>query len=51
MVTIMWRIIAGGTIGLFTGLSLISVIEVVYWIYRALVACLGNAWPVGGKAN
>ncbi len=27
-----------GTIGLFTGLSLISVIEVVYWIYRAIIA-------------
>ena len=26
--------IAGGTIGLFTGLSLISVIETVYWFTR-----------------
>ncbi len=28
----------GGTIGLFTGLSLISVIEVAYWIYRTIIA-------------
>ncbi len=28
----------GGTIGLFTGLSLVSVIEVIYWVYRALMA-------------
>jgi len=26
----------GGTIGLFTGISLISVVEVVYWVYKTI---------------
>ena len=29
--------IAGGTIGLFTGLSLISVVETIYWLFRWLL--------------
>jgi hypothetical protein len=29
--------ILGGTIGLFTGLSLLSVIEIIYWVYRTVV--------------
>ncbi len=29
--------IAGGTIGLFSGLSLVSVVEVAYWIIRAIL--------------
>ena len=28
----------GGTIGLFTGLSLISLVEVAYWVYRTIVS-------------
>ncbi len=28
----------GGTIGLFTGLSLLSVMEIIYWIYRTILA-------------
>ncbi len=28
----------GGTIGLFTGLSLLSAVEIVYWIYRTILA-------------
>jgi hypothetical protein len=27
----------GGTIGLFTGLSLISVVEIIYWLYKTVV--------------
>lgn len=27
----------GGMIGLFTGLSLISIVEILYWIYRCLL--------------
>ena len=27
----------GGTLGLFTGMSFISVIEMVYWIFKTLV--------------
>ena len=34
-------ILSGGTIGLFTGLSLISVIELAYWIYKTIKQCLG----------
>ncbi len=30
----------GGTIGLFTGLSLISVVEMIYWMYLTVVAYL-----------
>ena len=30
------EIFSGGTIGLFTGLSLISVVEVVYWVYKTI---------------
>lgn len=29
----------GGMIGLFTGLSLVSFVEIVYWIYRATFSC------------
>ena len=28
----------GGTISLFTGLSLISAVEIVYWMYKTIVA-------------
>ena len=28
--------ISGGTIGLFTGLSLISVIEIGFWLFKAM---------------
>ncbi len=34
----------GGTIGLFTGLSLISLVEAIYWIYRTVLAILTNVW-------
>ena len=27
----------GGTIGLFCGLSIISMVEIVYWIYKTVV--------------
>ena len=30
----------GGTIGLFCGLSLISVIEVIFWVYKTIVKYL-----------
>ena len=29
-------LISGGTIGLFTGLSLISVVELAFWIYKTI---------------
>jgi hypothetical protein len=28
---------SGGAIGLFTGLSLISIVEIFYWVYRTIV--------------
>ncbi len=33
---------SGGTVGLFTGLSLISVVEALYWIYQTIFACLSG---------
>jgi hypothetical protein len=35
--TKMYVLFSGGTIGLFTGLSLISIIEFVYWVYITVV--------------
>ena len=32
--------LTGGTIGLFTGLSLISVVEAIYWFYLTAVLYL-----------
>ena len=32
----------GGTIGLFCGLSLISIVEVIYWIYKTVLQSLLN---------
>ena len=32
----------GGTIGLFTGLSIISVFEFFYWIYKTTVQYFDN---------
>ncbi len=35
-------LLSGGTIGLFTGLSLLSVVEIVYWIYKTARALYKN---------
>ena len=37
----------GGTVGLFTGLSLISIVEALYWIYLTAVSYLSGI----GKKN
>ena len=34
--TYVYYLISGGTIGLFTGLSLISVVELAFWIYKTI---------------
>ena len=39
--------VAGGTIGLFTGLSLISLVEIAFWIFRLAKDLVGVA--VGKK--
>ena len=35
--------ILGGTVGLFCGLSILSVVEIFYWIFKAIVAATGVA--------
>ncbi len=42
---------SGGTIGLFTGLSLISVVEIFYWIYRYVIILIVNASSANNFPN
>ena len=35
--------VLGGTIGLFTGMSILSVFEVIFWIGKAVMAIVGKA--------
>lgn len=37
----------GGTLGLFTGMSLFGVFEVIYWLYRVIIFAL--LYPVAQK--
>ena len=30
-------LLTGGTLGLFTGMSLLSIVEMVFWIYKSLM--------------
>ena len=32
----------GGTLGLFTGISVITVVEVIYWIFKFLMVSFGS---------
>ena len=34
------NLLAGGTLGLFTGMSLLSIVEMVFWIYKSLIRAL-----------
>lgn len=34
----------GGTLGLFLGSSLLSIVEILYWIFQALIKYLSRLW-------
>jgi hypothetical protein len=35
-------LISGGTLGLFSGLSLLSIVELAYWIYKAAIKAVSR---------
>ena len=38
-----WLNFSGGNIGLFCGLSVLSILEVLYWIYKTLIQFIHNS--------